>query len=200
LQQPWDDGTPQAVQSHEEMQHPWLVTPDGTVRVLPYESGVGPRGALPDGRLLLPAADPLWGDEPDEPLSGLTLHGEARPLCAGPRPGEDDARPSRLLREAFPELAPIAGSNAAGAPADGGECHADDGAAGAAWAVVDARVDEAADEVVVLLTTGGFDGVVSGDGSPLGWALVAFGPDRPGSVRGIARGTRPADAGGALEL
>jgi hypothetical protein len=51
--------------THQEMQHPWLVTPDGEVRTLPFELGVGPRDTLPDGRLLQPGYDALWWDGSD---------------------------------------------------------------------------------------------------------------------------------------
>jgi hypothetical protein len=47
------------------------VRPDGTVTRLPFDVGVSPLLALPDGRWLLPGCDPLWRDNCDEPLEIL---------------------------------------------------------------------------------------------------------------------------------
>ncbi len=41
---------------------PWFVRRDGTVEELSFELGVSPLCVLPDGRYLLPGADPLWRD------------------------------------------------------------------------------------------------------------------------------------------
>lgn len=97
-----------------EMQHPWLVAPDGTVTQLPFELGVSPLGVLPDGRYLLPGSDPLWRDDYDESLSALSHDGETEPLLVGGEP----LRPSRLVRLADPAWAPERERDASGWPVE----------------------------------------------------------------------------------
>ncbi|MGX6448491.1 hypothetical protein ACVU7I_10550, partial [Patulibacter sp. S7RM1-6] len=167
-----------------DMQAPWLVTPDGQVRTLPFQLGVGPRDTLPDGRLLLPAYSALWWDGSDEAPTALALDGATEPLRIGPRAWEDAARPHRVLRDAFPEL-PVAWP-----PPEGD----------AGWHVVDARVDAAADEVVLLLVEGFPEPYPLEDEDPTAWALVAVALGGGGPVRGIAHGARPAGAGTAFAL
>ena len=110
-------------------QRPWLVRPDRTVARLPFELGVSPLVAMPDGRWLLPGADPVWRDDYDEPLSVLAENGALEPLLVGDRP----VPTSRVLREVAPELL------AALAPVD----RDDD----VPWGTVDARLDPEADEL-----------------------------------------------------
>ena len=180
--------TSHTVGTGQEMQHPWLVTPEGEVRTLPFELGVGPRDTLPDGRLLLPGYDALWWDGSDEAPSALTLEGDAEPLRVGPDGRDDYARPHRLLRDAFADLRP------AWPPPPGDE----------GWHVVDLRVDAEADEVIVLLVEGFPDpspAEIHGEGEdPTAWAVVALGLGGDGPVRGIAHGTRPAGAGTSFAL
>lgn len=170
--------------TYQEMQHPWLVTPSGEVRTLPFELGVGPRDTLPDGRLLLPGYDALWWDGSDEAPSALALDGIDEPLRVGPDGRDDHARPHRLLRDAFVDLRPVWPP-----PPD------DEG-----WHVVDLRVDAEADEVVVLLLEGFPDPYpLEGEG-PTAWAVVALGLGGNGPVRGIGHGTRPGGAGTSFAL
>lgn len=65
---------------------PWLVRPNGVVEELPFELGVAPLCALPDGRYLLPGADALWRDSFAEPLSALGLDGRIETLQAAGQP------------------------------------------------------------------------------------------------------------------
>jgi hypothetical protein len=76
-------------------QHPWLVRPDGTVTELPFELGVSPLLAWPDGRWLLPGDETLWRDDYDEPLHLLDAAGRTTPVLVGGRP----VPASRVLRE-----------------------------------------------------------------------------------------------------
>lgn len=170
--------------TYHEMQHPWLVAHDGEVRTLPFELGVGPRDVLPDGRLLQPGYDALWWDGSDEAPTALALDGATESLRIGPRAREDDARPHRVLREAFPEL-PVAWPP----PPD------DEG-----WHVEDVRVDAAAAEVVLLLVEGFPDSTPSEEEDPTAWAVVAVPLSGDGPVRGIAHGVRPAGAGTSFAL
>jgi hypothetical protein len=66
--------------SRFEVQHPWLVTPDGTLTTLPFEFGNRPLTTLPDGHFLLPCWGAMWWDGPNEPLTALGDDGEAEPL------------------------------------------------------------------------------------------------------------------------
>lgn len=77
-----DDGQKQEIAP----QRPWLVRPDRTVAQLPFELGVSPLMAMPDGRWLLPGADPVWRDDYDEPLTFLDGTGALEPLLVGGRP------------------------------------------------------------------------------------------------------------------
>ena len=91
-----DDGR----HSSAESQPPWLLALDGTITQLPFELGVSPLLAMPDGRWLLPGADALWRDGYDEPLSLLAADGGIEALLVGGAP----VPASRVLREAVPEL------------------------------------------------------------------------------------------------
>lgn len=85
-----------------ESQHPWLIAPDGTVTQLPFELGVSPLCVLPDGRYLMPGADPLWRDDYDEPLSALAADGQLEPLQVDGQP----LLPSQLVSLADASWAP----------------------------------------------------------------------------------------------
>lgn len=124
-----DDGTRQRVSP----QRPWLVRPDLTVVELPFELGVSPLTALPDGRWLLPGADPVWRDDLDEPLSLLTDLGGIEPLLAGGRP----VPASRVLREATPAL--VSGLEPL------------DPAVDVPWSTVAARLDAEANELLLAI-------------------------------------------------
>lgn len=78
---------------------PWFVRRDGTVEELSFELGVSPLCVLPDGRYLLPGADPLWRDSFTEPLSALALDGKLESLTAA---GEPVSAP-RLVRDVAPD-------------------------------------------------------------------------------------------------
>jgi hypothetical protein len=82
-----------------EPQHPWLVRPDGTVTELPFELGVSPLLAWPDGRWLLPGWDTVWRDGYDEPLHLIDAAGTMTPLLVA----GDPVTPSRVLRELVPD-------------------------------------------------------------------------------------------------
>jgi hypothetical protein len=83
-----------------EPQRPWLVHADGTVQRLPFELGVSPLLAMPDGRWLLPGLDSVWRDDYDEPLGVLDATGKIEPLLVAGTP----VPASRVLREAAPQL------------------------------------------------------------------------------------------------
>jgi hypothetical protein len=120
--------------NHEEApQLPWLVQRDGTVARLPFELGVSPLLAMEDGRWLLPGADVLWRDDYDEPLSVLDAAGSIEPLLVGGRP----VSVSRVLQEAAPELL------AALEPIDPNQ--------DVPWETVSARLDTAADELLLSI-------------------------------------------------
>lgn len=130
-----DDGS----ESLSEPQRPWLVRPDGSVTRLPFELGVSPLIALPDGRWLMPGADTVWRDDYDEPLSLLAEDGALEPLLVGGRP----VAASRVLREAAPELL-----SALAPVAPGGDVP---------WGTVDARLDTASDELHMAIEIDGED-------------------------------------------
>jgi len=126
-----DDGT----HSTTSPQPPWLVRPDGTVVPLPFELGVSPLTALPDGRWLLPGLDTVWRDDMDEPLSALDERGTVEPLRVGGRP----VTASRVLREAAPDV--LAALQPVVQPSDD------------PWRTVAARVEEGTRELHVAIET-----------------------------------------------
>lgn len=105
-----------------DVMHPWLVTPDGTVTTLPFELGNGPLATLPDGRFLLPCWAPMWWDGPDEPLTALDDDGDTEPLLLAGEP----LTPDELVSAFDPALV---------VPRKGDD-DVDD-----AWRIVAARVD-----------------------------------------------------------
>lgn len=164
-----------------EMQHPWLVATDGAVTRLPFELGVAPLCVLPDGRFLLPGADPLWRDDCDEPLSALDHDGETEPLQVGGAP----LTPSRIVELAESSWAPVRERDAAGWPL--GDFPFD---------TQRARID--GDELIVLLAdhdVGDWE-----EDSPfidepeLRWVLAAAALDGT-HVRVIAHGSTPVGQG-----
>ncbi len=114
-------------------QPPWLVRPDRTVVQLPFDLGVSPLLALPDGRWLLPGSDTIWRDDYDEPLTLLAPDGALEPLLVGGTP----VPASRVLREAAPQLL------GAQVPADSND--------DVPWNTVGARLDSAAKELHVAI-------------------------------------------------
>jgi len=149
-----------------EVLHPWLVTPDGTVTVLPFELGNAPIGTLPDGRFLLPCYAAMWWDGADEALTALSDDGSTEPL----RLDGESLTPSAIARAIDPSLV---------VPRADDYDHED------AWAVAGARVQDGA--LVLALTRGGEPG------DP--WLLVALALDGLvcGPPRRVAAGRTPSE-------
>lgn len=99
---------------------------------LPFELGVSPLPAMPDGRWLLPGVDALWRDD-DEPMSILDADGRIEHLLVGDQP----VPASRVLREAAPQVLAKLG------PID------PDG--DVPWRTISARVDAGLDELVLAI-------------------------------------------------
>jgi len=143
-------------------QLPWLVRDDGTVERLPFELGVSPLLAWPDGRWLLPGADPLWRDSYDEPLSLLDATGHVEPLLVGGRPVLASYVLAAVAPRVLAALGPIESS--------------DD----VAWNTVAARLDADADELLLVI-------VVDPDDDPETIVVAAVPLDGAAPVRLIAQ-------------
>lgn len=153
-----------------EMLSPWLVAPDGTARELPFVLGNHPLATLPDGRFLLPCAQPMWWDGGNEPLTALADDGTTEPLLLGGQP----MTPTAIVRAVAPTLvAADEPTEFVGDDFDG-------------WLVTTARLR--GDELTLALQPTG-----PTPGRP--WLLVGAVLDglRCDSPRLIATGTAPAD-------
>ncbi len=155
------------IRSDIEMQHPWLVTPAGAVRTLPFELGVSPLATLPDGRFLLPGADALWRDGRDEPLHALADGGRLEPV----RLDGDPVSASAMLAAVAEDLL----------PAEPPEIPED-----ALWGFEAARVDAETGELVLLLA----EDFEIADG--VRWVVLTIALAGSGAPRLVARGEAPA--------
>lgn len=129
------------------MQEPWLVSATGEVTTLPFELGVGPLLAFPDGRFLLPGTDPLWRDSLSEPLSLLSTDGETAPLLMG----ADAVTARSVVHQLAPEL--LDGGDAP----DNDDAEEDDDGETEEWEIRLAILDESTNTLIALLSEGDFD-------------------------------------------
>lgn len=153
-----------------EVQHPWLITPDGQVHTLPFVLGNRPLTTMPDGRFLLPCFGPMWWDGPNEGLSVVDNDGNSELL----KSDDGHLTPIGIVRAIDPSLV----------PAEDPDDHDTD----EAWTCVAACAD--ADTLTVALEHG--DRGVDPGGS---WLVAELPLDGTtcGPPRRIAGGTPPTD-------